>query len=116
MFAIRRVAVLLTAVLLASHSATALGSPRATEASAPAGVAAALQPFVDSHALAGAVTLVSPTELLVQTPPHAAGMVDVTVRNDATHLDVAPAAFTYVAIPLVPTRPNETRVITRTPD
>jgi len=60
-----------------------------------------------------AVTLVSSTELLVRTPPRAAGAVDVTVTNTGAPPVVAPAGFVYVPMPRVSPRPGETRVITR---
>ena len=60
-----------------------------------------------------AVTVVSPTELVVRTPPHAAGPVDVTVTNPGAPPTVEPGGFVYVALPLVTPGPRDTRVITR---
>jgi glucose/arabinose dehydrogenase len=59
------------------------------------------------------VTVVSPTELLVLTPPQSRGVVDVTVTNPGAPPDVARAGFIYVPMSLVTPHPNEPRVITR---
>jgi hypothetical protein len=59
------------------------------------------------------VTLVSPTELVVRTPPHAAGAVDVTVMNPGAPGTVEPGGFVYVVMPRVTPGPRDTRVVTR---
>ena len=61
-----------------------------------------------------AVTLISPTELHVQTPPHSSGPVDVTVTNPGAPPTVEPAGFVYVEMPHITPGPRDTRVITRT--
>jgi glucose/arabinose dehydrogenase len=60
-----------------------------------------------------AVTLLSPTELLVVAPPHSAGAVDVTVTNPGAPPAVEPNGFVYVAMPQATPGPRDTRVITR---
>jgi glucose/arabinose dehydrogenase len=64
---------------------------------------------------AHAVMLISPTELVVRTPAHAAGPVDVTVTNPGAPPTVEPAGFVYVEMPHVTPGPRDTRVLTRPP-
>ena len=59
------------------------------------------------------VTVVSPTELRVVTPPQDRGVVDITVTNPGAPPDTAPAGFIYVAMSRVTPHANETRVIER---
>jgi glucose/arabinose dehydrogenase len=59
------------------------------------------------------VTVVSPTELRVVTPPQDRGVVDITVTNPGAPPDSVPAGYIYVAMSLVTPHPNETRVIER---
>src|SRR5213082_2939983 len=69
-----RLAVLLAALFLASPPASADASPTPTK-----DIAAALQPFVDSHALAGAVTLVADKDKVLSL--EAVGFADVAARK-----------------------------------
>ena len=61
------------------------------------------------------VTVVSPTELRVLSPPHARGVVNVSVENPGAPVDVEEAGFVYVGMPRVTPRPGDTRVVTRSP-
>ena len=61
------------------------------------------------------VTVVSPTELRVLSPPHSRGVVNVSVENPGAPVDVEEAGFVYVGMPRVTPRPGETRVLTRSP-
>ena len=53
-----------------------------------------------------AVTVVSPTELRVLSPPHARGVVNVSVENPGAPADVEVAAFVYVGMPRVTHAPG----------
>jgi hypothetical protein len=60
-----------------------------------------------------AVTLISPTELLVVTPPGPIGPVDVTVTNPGVPPTVEPAGFVYAEMPRITPDPRGTRILTR---
>ncbi len=62
---------------------------------------------------AAAVSVLSPTELRVLTPPGASGLVAVTVSNPGAAPAVQADAFTYVAIPRAEPPNHGTRVVTR---
>ena len=49
----------------------------------------------------GNVTSVTPTAITVDTPPHAAGTVDVVVRNPNGQAGTLSAGFTFVGPPIV---------------
>ena len=51
------------------------------------------------------VTVVSPTELRVLSPPHARGVVNVSVENPGAPADVEVAGFVYIGMPRVTPRP-----------
>jgi Glucose / Sorbosone dehydrogenase/IPT/TIG domain len=60
------------------------------------------------------VTVVSPTELRVLSPPHSRGVVNVSVENPGAPADVEVAGFVYIGMDRVTPRSGDTRVITRT--
>src|SRR5689334_151225 len=70
---VSRAVVLLAVLLLASLTVPAADSPP------PRSIAAALQPFVDSHSLAGAVTLVADRDKVLSLD--AVGFADVAAKK-----------------------------------